>query len=36
VAFQQPDDTIELTILRDGERQQVTVELATRPEGLGQ
>jgi S1-C subfamily serine protease len=36
VAFQQPDDSIELTILRDGERQQVTVELATRPEGLGQ
>jgi 2-alkenal reductase len=36
VAFQQPGDTIELTILRDGERQQVTVELAARPEGLGQ
>jgi 2-alkenal reductase len=36
VAFQQPGDTIELTILRDGERQQVTVKLAARPEGLGQ
>jgi len=36
VAFQQPGDTIELTILRDGERQQVSVELAARPEGLGQ
>ena len=36
VAFQQPGDTIELTILRDGERQQVAVELAARPEDLGQ
>lgn len=36
VAFQQPGATIELTILRDGERQQVTVELESRPEDLGQ
>ena len=36
VAFRQPGDTVELTILRDGERQQVTVELAARPESLGQ
>jgi 2-alkenal reductase len=32
VAFKRPGDTVELTILRDGERQQVTVELAARPE----
>ncbi len=36
VAFRQPGDAVELTILRDGERQQVTVELAARPESLGQ
>jgi 2-alkenal reductase len=32
VAFKRPGDTVELTILRDGERQQVTVELGVRPE----
>lgn len=31
VAFKEPGDAVELTILRDGERQQVTVELAARP-----
>jgi 2-alkenal reductase len=31
VAFKRPGDEVELTILRDGERQQVTVELGTRP-----
>jgi 2-alkenal reductase len=36
VAFRQPGDTVELTVLRDGEQQQVTVELAVRPENLGQ
>lgn len=34
VAFRQPGETIELTVLRDGERQQVAVELAGRPAGL--
>lgn len=34
VAFQRPGDTITLTILRDGNRQQVSVELAERPEDL--
>jgi 2-alkenal reductase len=32
VAFKQPGDTITLTILRDGNRQQVALELAARPE----
>ncbi|MFO7742980.1 MAG: trypsin-like peptidase domain-containing protein [Anaerolineae bacterium] len=36
VAFQQPGDVVELTILRGGEREQVTVELAVRPENLRQ
>ncbi|MEA3375471.1 MAG: PDZ domain-containing protein, partial [Chloroflexota bacterium] len=36
VAFQQPGDVVELAILRGGERQQVTVELAVRPENLRQ
>ncbi len=31
VAFQHPDDTMTLTLLRDGQRQQVTVQLAARP-----
>ncbi len=31
VAFRQPGDTVDFTILRDGERQQVTVELGARP-----
>jgi 2-alkenal reductase len=31
VAFKRPGDAVELTILRDGERQQVTVALAVRP-----
>lgn len=31
VAFKQPGDAVELTILRDGERLQVVVELAERP-----
>ncbi len=34
VAFKRPGDAIELTILRDGERQQLTLELAARPEEL--
>lgn len=36
VAFRRPGDVVELTILRDGERRQLTVELAVRPEGLSQ
>lgn len=32
VAFRRPGDTVELTVLRDGEEFQVTVELAARPE----
>jgi len=35
VAFRQPGDTLELTILRDGQRRQVTVTLASRPESDG-
>jgi S1-C subfamily serine protease len=35
VAFQRPGDSVELTILRGGERQQVTVELVARPTNLG-
>jgi 2-alkenal reductase len=35
VAFQQPGDTIELTVLRDGERQTFTVELIARPSDFG-
>jgi 2-alkenal reductase len=35
VAFRRPGDTVELTVLRDGEPQQVTVRLAERPEDLG-
>lgn len=35
VAFRQPKDAVELTVLRDGEQQQVTVELAKRPQNLG-
>jgi len=31
VAFQHPDDTMTLMLLRDGQRQQVTVQLAARP-----
>ena len=31
IAFKQPGDRVTLTILRDGSRQDVTVELATRP-----
>jgi S1-C subfamily serine protease len=36
VASKQPGDTVNLTILRDGQQQQVTVQLAARPENLGQ
>lgn len=32
VAFRRPGDSVTLTIVRDGSRQQVTVELAPRPE----
>jgi len=35
VAFQRPGESITLTILRDGRRQEVSVELAARPTGLG-
>lgn len=35
VAFRQPGDTVELTVLRDGDQLQVTVELAERPSSLG-
>jgi 2-alkenal reductase len=31
VAFKQPGETVELTILRDGQQQQVTARLAERP-----
>ncbi len=34
VAFRQPGDAVELTVLRDGERRQVVVELAERPATL--
>jgi 2-alkenal reductase len=34
VAFKRPGDTIMLTILRDGNRQEVSVELAERPDEL--
>jgi S1-C subfamily serine protease len=34
VSFQEPGQSVELTILRDGEQQQVTVELAARPEDM--
>lgn len=34
VAFQQPGDSFELTILRDGEQQRVTAELVERPASL--
>lgn len=34
VAFKRPGDSVTLTILRDGSRQDVTVELAARPGGL--
>jgi S1-C subfamily serine protease len=34
VAFKQPGDSITLTVLRDGKQQQVTVQLAARPENL--
>ena len=35
IAFKNPGDVIELTILRDGQRQRVTVELGARPSGFG-
>jgi 2-alkenal reductase len=35
VAFKQPGETVELTVLRDGEQRQVTVELVERPASLG-
>jgi S1-C subfamily serine protease len=35
IAFKNPGDVIELTILRDGQRQQVTVELIPRPSDFG-
>jgi S1-C subfamily serine protease len=34
VAFKRPGDSLELTILRDGEQRQMTVELAERPTSL--
>ncbi|MFW5942033.1 MAG: S1C family serine protease [Chloroflexota bacterium] len=34
VAFSNPGDTIELTIVRDGEREEVSVTLAPRPDNL--
>ncbi|MBS3782978.1 MAG: trypsin-like peptidase domain-containing protein [Anaerolineae bacterium] len=34
VAFKRPGDRVALTVLRDGSREQVTVELAARPEEL--
>ncbi len=36
VAFRQPGDQVKLTILRDGERLEVAVELGARPESPGQ
>jgi S1-C subfamily serine protease len=33
VSDKSPDDVIELTIFRDGERRQIAVELAPRPSG---
>jgi S1-C subfamily serine protease len=33
VSGKRPDDTIELTVLRDGARRQIAVELAPRPAG---
>jgi 2-alkenal reductase len=36
VAFRQPGDTVQLTILRDGGQRQVTVELAERPASLSE
>lgn len=36
IAFSNPGDEMELTILRDGERQQLTVELDARPQEFGQ
>jgi len=35
IAFKAPGDTMELTVLRNGERRQVTVELAPRPSDFG-
>jgi 2-alkenal reductase len=35
IAFKQPRESLNLTIIRDGQSQQVTVELAPRPENLG-
>jgi len=34
VAFRQPGDAVELTVLRDGEQRQMTVELTKRPQNL--
>ena len=36
VAFKRPGDMVTLTILRDGARQEVTLDLAARPDGLRQ
>jgi 2-alkenal reductase len=36
VAFKQPGETVELTVLRDGRQRQVTVELAQRPASLSE
>jgi 2-alkenal reductase len=36
VAFKQPGDTLDLTILRNGRQRQITVTLAPRPASLGQ
>lgn len=36
VAFKQPGDRLELTILHEGEQRQMTVELVERPQNLGQ
>ena len=35
IAFSNPGDTIELTILRDGQEQQITVTLEARPQNFG-
>ncbi|HEX9616558.1 MAG TPA: trypsin-like peptidase domain-containing protein [Anaerolineales bacterium] len=35
IAFHNPGDQLDLTIIREGERQQVTVTLAPRPSGFG-
>jgi S1-C subfamily serine protease len=36
IAFSNPGDEMELTVLRDGERQQLTVTLDARPQEFSQ